>query len=76
VFCYLSDYFPALVFIPHAQIICYIAAPKVLNDLCNITDLGKFVLFADDTNIFVAFDTKDKVYNMANEVLEAVGTYK
>ena len=46
-----------------------------INDLCNITDMGKFVLFADDTNIFVASDTKDKVYDMANKVLEAVSTY-
>ena len=37
--------------------------------------MGKFVLFADDTNIFVASDSKDKVYNMANEVLEALSTY-
>jgi hypothetical protein len=36
-----------------------------INDLCNITD----------TNIFVASYTKDKVYNMANKVLEAVSTY-
>ena len=46
-----------------------------INDLCNITDMGKFVLFADDTNIFVASDTKDKVYDMANKVLEAVSTF-
>ena len=46
-----------------------------INDLCNITDMGKFVLFADDTNIFVASDTKDKVYDMANKVLEAVSMY-
>ena len=37
--------------------------------------MGKFVLFADDTNIFVASDTKDKVYDMANKVLEAVSMY-
>ena len=46
-----------------------------INDLCKITDMGKFVLFADDTNIFVASDTKDKVYDMANKVLKAVSTY-
>jgi hypothetical protein len=46
-----------------------------INDLCNTTNMGKFVLFADDTNIFVAASTKDKAYKMANKVLEAVSTY-
>ena len=46
-----------------------------INDICNITNKGKFVLFADDTNIFVAADSKNKVYELANEVLHAVNKY-
>ena len=46
-----------------------------INDICNITNKGKFVLFADDTNIFVAADSKNKVYKLANEVLHAVNKY-
>ena len=46
-----------------------------INDICNITNKGKFVLFADDTNIFVAADSKNKVYELANEVLQAVNKY-
>ena len=46
-----------------------------INDLCNITDKGKFVLFADDTNIFVAAGSKNEVYTMANKVLQTVNNY-
>ena len=46
-----------------------------INDICNITSLGKFVLFADDTNIFVAADSKNEVYDMANKILQAVNKY-
>ena len=46
-----------------------------INDICNITDKGKFILFADDTNIFVAAETKIKAYDMANQVLLAVSNY-
>ncbi|HBI40538.1 MAG TPA: hypothetical protein DDY16_06280, partial [Tenacibaculum sp.] len=46
-----------------------------INDLCNITDKGKFVLFADDTNIFIAAESKNKAYSIANKVLQAVSTY-
>ena len=46
-----------------------------INDICNITHKGKFVLFADDTNIFIAAETKSKVYEIANEVLYSVSRY-
>ena len=47
-----------------------------IHDICNITSLGKFVLFADDTYIFVAADSKNnKVYDMAIKILQAVNKY-
>ena len=45
------------------------------SDICNVSDKGKSVLFADDTNIFVAADTKKRAYETANEVLQAVSNY-
>ena len=46
-----------------------------INDICNITLNGKFILFADDTNIFIAAEKKYKAYEIANEVLQAVNRY-
>ena len=46
-----------------------------INDIYNSTQLGKFVLFADDTNIFVADKCKLKAYEKANEILDSVNTY-
>ena len=46
-----------------------------INDICNSTHLGKFVLFADDTNIFIADKCKTTVYSRANEVLKSVNQY-
>ena len=39
------------------------------------SNFGKFILFADDTNIFVADKCKNTVYETANKVLEFVYRY-
>ena len=46
-----------------------------INDIYNSTDLGKFVLFADDTNILVADKCKIKVFEKANKVLKSINDY-
>ena len=46
-----------------------------INDLLNCSDLGKFVIFADDTNIFVCDDNHEEVLKKANSVLTAVSSY-
>ena len=46
-----------------------------INDICNASNLGNFILFADDTNIFVSCDTKQGVFNKANEILKSVSQY-
>ena len=46
-----------------------------INDIFRTTELGKFVLFADDTNIFVADHCKKKVYETANKILNLVHLY-
>ena len=37
--------------------------------------LGKFVLFADDTNLFVEGETAEEAFKKANEVLSALNVY-
>lgn len=46
-----------------------------INDISNSSQLGHFILFADDTNIFVAGKTEEEVYSRANKVLGAVNDY-
>ena len=46
-----------------------------INDIYNSSDLGKFVLFADDTNIFVADKCKFKVFEKANKLMESINLY-
>ena len=48
-----------------------------INDITNSSSskLKHFVLFADDTNIFVAGETEQEAYLNANKVLESVNNY-
>ena len=46
-----------------------------INDIYNSTDLGKFDLFADDTNILVADKCKIKVFENTNKVLKSINDY-
>ena len=40
-----------------------------INDICNVTNLVKFILFADDTNVFCAGDNKLELECMLNREL-------
>ena len=46
-----------------------------INDLYRSSNFGKFILFADDTNIFIADQSKTKVYATANTVLDKIYNY-
>ena len=46
-----------------------------INDIVNATSGGDFVLYADDTNIFVAANSREGVYKKANEVLNCIYNY-
>ena len=46
-----------------------------INDLSNISIDTNFVLFADDTNIFVQAVNKMLAYEKANKVLEQLNLY-
>ena len=46
-----------------------------INDIINASEDGQFVLFADDTNIFVSGRTARDAYMKANRVLRDVSEY-
>ena len=46
-----------------------------INDIVNCSGLAKFVLFADDTNIFVIGPSKKDSIKLANKVLDTVYSY-
>ena len=46
-----------------------------INDICNVSNNGKFILFADDTNVFVAADTRKQAYEEANNLLTSISRY-
>ena len=46
-----------------------------INDIYNSANIGKFVLFADDTNIFVADKCKIKAFEKANRIMESINIY-
>ena len=46
-----------------------------INDLVNCSGLGKFILYADDTNIFITGNTKAEAFKNANSVLCHIQNY-
>ena len=46
-----------------------------INDIANLTGHGNFVLFADDTNIYVTVNSEEEVYDNAQAVLNQVYKY-
>ena len=46
-----------------------------INDITASSGLGKFILFADDTNIFVSGKNEKEAYSKANKVLNDVYKY-
>jgi len=46
-----------------------------VNDIVNCSPYGEFILYADDTNIFIVADSKEEAFIKANKVLELVNQY-
>ena len=46
-----------------------------INDITNCSDSGKFILFADDTNIFITAESKTEVYKLANKTIYRMRLY-
>ena len=70
-----SEKLPVIYGVPQGSCLGPLLFIIYINDLSRTTDLGKFVLFADDTNIFVADHCKKQVYQKANKILHLVHSY-
>ena len=49
--------------------------PLLFNDINNVTNLGEYVLFADDLNLFMSNKNGDTLYKEANSVLQNIYQY-
>ena len=70
-----SDKLPVIFGVPQGSCLGPLLFIIYINDISRSTELGKFVLFADDTNIFVADECTRKLYVKANKILQLVHLY-
>lgn len=70
-----SDKLPVLVGVPQGSVLGPLLFLIYINDISNTTSLGKFVLFADDTNIFIVDKSIENLYKKANSILKSVYEY-
>lgn len=70
-----SEKLPISYGVPQGSVLGPLLFLIYINDLSNTTQLCQFVLFADDTNIFVSGNTKRLAYEKANSVLQLVSRY-
>ena len=61
--------------VPHGSILGPLLIVIYMNDICNVSNILKFVLFADDTTIFFSEKYMAKLYSETNRELNKLFTW-
>ena len=70
-----SDLLSVLYGVPQGSVLGPLFFILYINDIINCSKHGHFVMFADDTNIFVAGNSENEAYIKADEVLKELNLY-
>ena len=58
--------------VPQASILGHILFLLYLNDLANVSDILKLIMFADDTNAFLSHNSLETLFDIRNTELEKI----